>query len=89
MRKHTIIRIVILILVTIIFIGSFYFFFKNSRASSPLRDKEYMQRLETLSNRYQVAGGISPTPISIADSDLNEPTFIESLGNFFLKLFNK
>ncbi len=76
-------------MVTIIFISSFYFFFKNSRASSPRNNKEYMQRLETLSNRYQVAGGISPTPKQLQNTDINEPTFIESIGNFFLQLLNK
>ncbi len=85
MTKHALVRIFILIGVTIIFISSFYFFFKNSRASSPRNNKEYMQRLETLSNRYQVAGSISPTPIQ-KNTSKNSNSFLRIIEDFIYSL---
>lgn len=65
MSKKLKIRLILLLIVSIAFLSTFYFFFKNSRASgTPLKDKEYMEQLANLSKRYNVAGEpiITPTP---------------------------
>ena len=70
-KKHVIMRIILLILVTIVFMGAFYVFFKNSRASTPYIDREYMEQLRAASNGYQTAGTplVSPTPIPFIPED--------------------
>ncbi len=71
-----------LIVVTIVFITSFYFFFKNSRAGSPLNDKEYMEQLSAASKRYNTAGTDVSTmnpEVSEPIKNLEEPSFIDKL----------
>lgn len=91
-KKRIVIRMILLVIVTIVFIGAFYFFFKNSRASSPLQDKEYMEQLAATSERYKIAGDpiITPTPTLLDENDKqnNLDAFYERIYDFFAELFN-
>lgn len=74
-----------LILVTAIFMTAFYFFFKNSRADSPLSDKEYMEQLSAASKRYQTAGKnideLSPNA-ALEESTIHEPSMLDKFLSF-------
>ena len=81
MSKKLRIRLILLVIVSLAFLSTFYFFFKNSRASgSPLKDKEYMEQLSTLSKRYNVAGGpvITPSPVPVIP--VKKQNVIESIS---------
>ncbi len=73
LSKKILVRLILLIIVTLAFLSTFYFFFKNSKAAgSPLNDKEYMEQIATLSKRYRIVSPPVPTPTaSVIKEDQN------------------
>lgn len=86
-KQKVMYRMLLLVIVTIAFVTLFYFFFKNSRAGSPLSDKEYMEQLANASKRYNVAGDplISPTPEPLQENNSGVFSFILGPISEFIK----
>ena len=84
-------RIIIFIIVTIAFSSMFYFYFKNSRASSPLQDEKYMEQLSVLSKKYNVVSPViaSPTPSIDIESKKKGNDFLQIFAEFVVGVFDK
>jgi len=82
-------RLIIFILVTIAFSSIFYFYFKNSRASSPLQDEKYMEQLNVLSKKYKIVSPTVPTPTPVLINEKETQNLIEKIIESITEFFDK
>lgn len=87
--KKIVTRLIILILVTLAFSSIFYFYFKNSRASSPLQDEKYMEQLNVLSNKYKIVSPTVPTPTPSLIKESKTQNFVDVIIEAIAKFFDK
>jgi len=91
-KKKLLVRLILFILVTIVFSSIFYFYFKNSRASSPLQDEKYMEQLNVLSKKYKIVSPTVPTPtLTLSKKSNNQDILtkiVKSITSFFSTLID-
>jgi len=88
-KGNLIIRVIIFIFVTIAFFSLFYFYFKNSRASSPLQDEKYMEQLNVLSKKYKIVSPTVPTPTPALIKESKTQNFVDVIIEAVAKFFDR